>query len=198
MVDYYDACWKIKVVQELKLWTEDVLSQKSDFFNGLAPCPYALAAWRNNKVKVDFGDANKVLGHCLNWDDGLDLIIVVVEKSWDWNLVEPWCERQNKIMAEHDIALMSFIPDDDVGTGQPEEEMENWEPIIEEDYAMVFIQRLSEVNAASESLERSGYYKNCTAEFLEYVTSRRERNNNARQQEEDVKEEGNEEVQWIS
>tara|TARA_S200002703_G_scaffold115009_1_gene100563 strand:+ start:590 stop:1174 length:585 start_codon:yes stop_codon:yes gene_type:complete len=194
MVDYYDARWKIKVVQELKRWTEDVLSQPSDFFNGLPPCPYALSAWANNKVRVDFGDADRVAYHCLNWDDQLDLLIVIAEKSWDWDLIEPWCARQNKVMAEHDIALMSFIPDDNVGTGQPEEEMVDWEPIIEEDYAMIFIQRLSEVNAASESLERSGYYKNCTAEFLGYVKDRREREANARQEQE----EGDEEVQWIS
>ena len=58
---------------------------------------------------------------------------------------------------------------------------------------MVFIQRLSEVNDASMSLERSGYYKNCTAKFLEYVNDRRERQHDARKQKEDVQEEDFEE-----
>ena len=76
---------------------------------------------------------------------------------------------------------MAFCHEGDaVPPGQPEEELEDWDHLIDEPYSMVFIQRLSTVNAASEKLERQGYYKNCTAEFLEYVTDRRERQHNGR------------------
>ena len=60
---------------------------------------------------------------------------------------------------------------------------------------MVFIQRLSDVNDASEVLEQSGYYKNCSAEFLKYVSDRRERFEHAwTQQEEGNEEAGQEEA----
>ena len=191
MVDYYDAKWKIKVVEEIRRWSHDVLQVPSDHFNGLPPCPYAQAAWANNKVKVDFGGVDTVLGHTENWDDRNELVIVVLDKEVKFETIEPWCDYQNDKLASKDFALMPFVPGAGVGTGQPDEEAANWEPIVEEDYAMVFVQRLSDVNEASESLENSGYYKNCTAEFLKYVHDRRERERHAwKQQEEGNEEEG--------
>ena len=189
MVDYFSSMWKLRVAEEIKRWSREVLEKPSDFFGGMPPCPYAKSAWVNNKVRIDFGDADRVLWHTENWDDDVDLIIVVVDKDWDFDLVDPWCDYYNDKLAKEDFALMSFVPDSGVGTGQPEEEATDWEPIVEEDYAMVFIQRLSDVNDASMSLERSGYYKNCTAKFMEYVNDRREREHDARKQEEDVQEE---------
>lgn len=185
MVDYYDAKWKIKVVEEIRRWSHDVLQVPSDHFGGLAPCPYAQAAWANNKVKVDFGGVDTVLQHTKEWDDRVDLVIVVLHKDVKFDTIEPWCEYQNDMLAKDDFALMPFVPGSGVGTGQPEEEATDWDPIVEEDYAMVFVQRLSDVNEASESLEHSGYYKNCTAEFMEYVKDRRERERYARQQQEE-------------
>ena len=185
MVDYYDAKWKIKVVAEIQRWSQDLLQIPSDHFGGLPPCPYAQAAWANNKVKVDFGNVETVLHHVENWDDRNELVIVVLGTDVDLDAIEPWCDYQNDILAKRDFALMPFVPDQEsVTTGQPDEELTAWEPIVEDEYAMVFVQRLSDVNEASESLERSGYYKNCTAEFLTYIHDRRERERNARKQEE--------------
>jgi hypothetical protein len=186
MVDYYDAKWKIKVVAEIQRWSQDVLQIPSGHFNGLPPCPYAQAAWANSKVKIDFGDVDTVLNHVKNWDDRNEWVIVVLDMDIDLDNIEPWCDYQNDMLAKKDFALMPFVPDQEsVTTGQPDEELTAWEPIVEDEYAMVFVQRLSDVNEASESLENSGYYKNCTAEFLKYVHDRRERERNARKQEED-------------
>jgi len=195
MVDYYDAKWKIQVVAEIQRWSQDVLQIPSDHFGGLPPCPYAQAAWANNKVRVDFGGVETVLHHTQNWDDRNELVIVVLGMDVDLGSIEPWCDYQNDMLAKQDFALMPFVPDQEsVTTGQPDEELTAWEPIVEDEYAMVFVQRLSDVNEASESLEHSGYYKNCTAEFLKYIHDRRERERNARKQEEDH---GQEEVARI-
>jgi len=195
MVDYYSSSHKIRVVEEIKRWSREVIERPSEFFNGLAPCPYAKASWINNRVAVDFGGSDRVEWHTQNWDDNTDLVIVVIESGWDFDKIEPWCERQNKTMADLDFTLMPFVPGEGIGTGQPDDEACDWEPLIEEDYAMVFVQRLSEVNNASESLERSGYYKNCTAEFLKYVNSRRERFQHAWTQQEEGNEEEEEQVE---
>tara|TARA_R110002096_G_scaffold269062_1_gene462844 strand:+ start:856 stop:1476 length:621 start_codon:yes stop_codon:yes gene_type:complete len=195
MVDYHSARWKITIVEEIKRWSSQVLERPSPFFNGLPPCPYARAAWVNNKVRVDFGDADRVVWHTQHWDDTADLIILVAESSWDINKIEEWCRRTNKTVADQDFVLMPFVPGEGIGTGQPDEEANDWEPIVDEDYAMVFIQRLSDVNDASEVLEQSGYYKNCSAEFLKYVSDRRERFEHAwTQQEEGNEEAGQEEA----
>ena len=169
------SSWKLKVVAEIKQWSRQVLERPSDHYSGLPPCPFARKAWADNKVKVTFGDKKEVLKQCLNWDESLDLLIVVTE-DWDWGDIDDWCEEENEQLSDDDLTLMAFVPDsDNVPPGQPVEEMEDWDPLIDDPYAMVFIQRLSTVNAASRKLERQGYYKNCTAEFLEYVNDRRER-----------------------
>ncbi|QDP47820.1 MAG: hypothetical protein Unbinned3138contig1001_39 [Prokaryotic dsDNA virus sp.] len=167
--------WRLNVVTEIKNWSRQVLEKPSTHFNGLPPCPYARQAWSSESVKVDFGNAETIIKHCNNWDEKVELLIVVAE-NWDFKKLEEWCEEQNNILAKDDLTLMAFVPDDDAqDTGQPIEEQENWDSLIEELYAMVFIQRLSLVNGASKKLERKGYYKNCTAEFLEYVFKRRKR-----------------------
>lgn len=72
---------------------------------------------------------------------------------------------------------MEFVPGIGVESGQPDDEMEDWPHLIDEDYAMVFIQRSSDLKQASEMLDKKGYYKNCTAQFKTYVS---ERNTDAR------------------
>ena len=172
--------WRLLVTAEIRRWSKQVLEQPSSHFNNLPPCPYARKAWAHNKVKIDFGDKNLVMTHCKNWDDSLDLLIVVTE-DWDWSDIDDWCEEENESLADQDLALMPFVPGEELEDhGQPAEEMEDWDHLIDDPYAMVFIQRLSHVNAASKKLERSGYYKNCTAEFLEYIKDRRERQQHAR------------------
>lgn len=188
------SLWKLKVIAEIQQWSRQVLDRPSDHYNGLPPCPFARKAWADRKVKVTFGDKKEVIKQCLGWDESLDLLIVVTE-DWEWGDIDEWCEGENEQLSDDDLTLMAFVPDSNaVPPGQPEEELEDWDPLIDEPYAMVFIQRLSAVNAASDKLERQGYYKNCSAEFLEYVTTRRERQTNARQaQRNERQEEGSDE-----
>lgn len=174
MVDYFDSKRRLLIAQEIKTWSRDVLQKPSEFFNGLPPCPYAFDAWVNNRVKIDFGNELKVVWHANNFEEEVDLVIVVVEQ-WSHDKIESFCDEWMDGHPGADIVLMPFVPDSGEGTGQPEEEMIDWEPLVDEEYAMVFIQRLSDVNAASENLEEAGYYKNCSAEFLEYVKSRRDK-----------------------
>jgi hypothetical protein len=186
MVDYLPSRQKMLIVEEIKRWSRDVLQQPSDFFN----------AWVNNRVKITFGGQDQTLKSFDYLDDDRTDLVIVVVSDWKHDEIEEWCNMQNKILVEKDLVLMPFVPGSGVGTGQPEEEMEDWEPLVEEEYAMVFIQRLSDVVAASENLENAGYYKNCTAEFLKYVKDRRERLDNARQEPLDAEEDGKE-VVWI-
>lgn len=199
MVDYFGSKKRLLIAEEIKRWSRDVLQKPSEFFNGLPACPYAFDAWVNNKVRIDFGNHSRVAWHAYNLDENVDLVIVVIE-NWSHDEIEDWCRTWEKNHKDMDIALMPFVPGSGEGTGQPEDEMTDWEPLVDEEYAMVFIQRLSDVNAASENLEDAGYYKNCSAEFLKHVKSRRERESNARQESFDAEEdaeEGGKEVVWV-
>ena len=180
------AIWRDQVREEILTWASDVLSVPSDHFSGLAPCPFARRCVSDCGLDIQFGDEGTVLGSCDRWDDSFDLVIVVTE-GWDHSSITEWCEVENERLASRDLTLMAFVPGEGPDTGQPPEEGDDWDYLVEDEYPMVFIQRLSKVNDASMVLDRRGYYRNCSAEFLEYVNVRRGRAyEHARQQEDDA------------
>lgn len=183
MTSYYNTKKKILIVEEIKRWIADVLSVPSDHFNGMPPCPYAKQAWVNGKVKVDFGGQGKIIRTIDDWPDECDIVIMVVPDDWKYSDVEDWCDQENEHLAKDDFVVIPFVPGSRVESGQPDEELEDWDPLVEEEYAMVFIQSLSELETASAHLMSKGYYKNCTEQFMEYVNKRSERYGNARIQE---------------
>ena len=191
MTDYYSTKKKIKIVEEIKRWIFGVLSVPSSHFNGLPPCPYAKQAWIDGKVKVDFGGGRKIDETLYDFPNTADIVIVVITEPWDFDDIEDWCEEINKQLAKakEDLVLIPFVPGNETHTGQPEEEMTNWEPLVEEEYAMVFVQFLSDLEIASAHLMSQGYYNNCPAKFMEYVSKRAERYKNARIQEDHEEEE---------
>ena len=50
---------------------------------------------------------------------------------------------------------------------------EHFEPHFEESYNMLFMQRLDELNKASERLEKIGYYNNWNQEDFQNILNRR-------------------------
>ena len=174
MTDYYPTKKKILIVEEIKRWIQDVLSVPSDHFNGLPPCPYAKSAWVNNDVKIAFGTRHDVMNICDEWDNQEASLVIVVIEGVEKEL-SVWCEERNTHLAFENLTLMPFVPEDTIGTGQPEEEMTNWEPLTDEEYSMVFVQELTELETASAHLMSKGYYKNCTVQFMQYVKDRSER-----------------------
>ena len=42
------------IVQEIKEWSKHTLEVSNPEFNDLPPCPYAKAAWQENKVDIVF------------------------------------------------------------------------------------------------------------------------------------------------
>ena len=174
MTDYYPTKKKIVIVEEIKRWVQDVLNVPSEHFTGMPPCPYAKAAWVNNDVKIAFGTQHDVMNICDEWDNQEASLVIVVIEGVQKEL-SVWCEERNTHLAFENLTLMSFVPDDTIDTGQPEEEMTNWEPLTDEEYSMVFVQELSELETASAHLMSKGYYKNCTEQFMNYVNARSER-----------------------
>ena len=164
--------WRWRVKRELKLWTNYVLSKPSQFFNGCSPCPFAKKAWAKKEVKVVFGDPHKIDYYMDNWTNEYQLLIQVFRNKKHFSQLEWVCEINNRRHRKNDLVAMAFVPGVGVETGQPDEEMEDWPHLIEEPYAMVFIQKLSELKKASNTLNRRGYYKNCTPQFNKYVHER--------------------------
>tara|TARA_R100001443_G_scaffold111896_1_gene125048 strand:+ start:785 stop:1303 length:519 start_codon:yes stop_codon:yes gene_type:complete len=166
--------WEQNVKEEIRTWSAQVLEKTSVHFGNMPPCPFAKKAWLENKVEIKFGNKETVKQVCRTWNGEYSLIIVVTV-DWPWEEINDWCDEENDTLSNADLTLMPFVPTDEGGTGQPDDEAEDWEHLIDEPYGMVFIQELSEVNAASVLLEQTKYYENCPADFLKYVKDRRMR-----------------------
>lgn len=193
MTEYFDSKRKLMIVEEIRRWIENVLSVPSDHFNKLPPCPYAKQAWARNEVKVVFGGREQVDIVLDDWPENADIVIVVVVDPLEYEDLNDWCDEQNEQLKSEDLTLMPFVPGETIDTGQPDEEMTNWNPLVEEEYAMIFVQSLTELEEASENLKSKGYYKNCSNEFMEYVRKRSERAQHAWQEEDDEARTGEEE-----
>jgi len=156
---------------ELTNWINNYLDIPSDYYQGLKPCPFAKRAWAENKVEIKLGDIEVVEDELKNWDDSYDLILIVYDpEEWD---AEEYTEKRNDEIASKDLNMMAFAPTPDQ-LDDPVLEEEDWGVIINDyDYGLIFIQRLKNLNKASEILEKSGYYKNVSKKFSAYINKRR-------------------------
>lgn len=166
------------IEKDLRSWSEQVLEVASEHLNGFPPCPYARKAWRENKVLVVetdliFEDARKFCAGFYGFDK--ELIVVASYRIPD---LEEFAEFVAALNEEYpSLHCMQFHPE----YGAEDAELDfltdtDWESSVSDDYCMVFIQDLKLVVAASDRLERLGYYAAYPRdEYEELVVNRRRR-----------------------
>ena len=157
---------KEKIKKEIRLWSKDQLEPPNPEFNNLPVCPYAKKAWADKKVgfvfKTKLYENNIIYKFLEKWDDSKDLIIVV-----DMNFVEDTKEFHDNLddinedisendFGDQDLWVMGFHPYQEVNELIDDG---NFEGETEEEYALIFIQRLSKLEKASEKLISQGYYE---------------------------------------
>ena len=181
------------VKKELESWIVSYLDIPSKFYNNLKPCPFAKQAWFNNEVNVVLGKEEEVINQINSWDDSFSLVAIIFD---DWEKVEEWCKNINKNIYLDDLYLMCFSPDfEEWEDPQLEEWSETgFEPLCDDIYGWVFLQRLSAVDKYSNILEKQGYYNNVSDDFWKYILTRRayhgKRNKESGNEKEEGKEEG--------
>ena len=157
---------KNKIKKEIRRWSKEQLEPPNPDFNNIPACPYAKKAWQDKKVKFAFKTElydNEIIYKYLNdWDNDIDLVILVdtnfVEETEDFHDNLDFINENisDHCFKERDFWVMGFHPYDDAneliddGTFEGESDLE---------YAIVFIQRLSKLEEASEKLINQGYYK---------------------------------------
>lgn len=168
----------ISIEDDLRDWSKHVLEVPSLHLNGLPPCPYAKKAWLDKKVKVI--ECADVLKSSLVYTDLLsqyDLIVLASFTIPDAGTMQKTIEEYNDTYAKNDLYFMLFHPE----YGAEEAELDflyehEWVSGIEEEYCMVFIQKLSKVDDLSLQLEKQGYYKAFPEdEYQTLVLERRKR-----------------------
>lgn len=148
---------------DIRKWSHNFLEIPNVKLNGLPPCPYAKQAWADNKVTFSINTGIDGLLEAVRVFDTHDYDIVVwaSETLPDIKYLDGFCDGMNELMsvAGIDLHLMVFHPDYNA-------EQAGLDFLIEDDivdesltYCMVFVQKLSLLDDAALSLEKSGYYK---------------------------------------
>lgn len=151
------------VEQDIRNWSHNFLEIPNAKLNGLPPCPYAKQAWLDDKVTFSINTGIDGLISAVHHFDKHDYDIVVwaEENVIEMAYLDGFCDAMNDLLsfAGIDLHLMQFHPD--YGAQEAGLEFLLQEGVSDPDleYCMVFVQKLSLLDNAALSLEKSGYYK---------------------------------------
>jgi len=151
------------VEADIRKWSHDFLEVPNDKLNGLPPCPYARKAWVDNQVKFSINTGLEGLTEEVkNFEThNYDIVVWASEELPDIEYLDGICDGMNEALsiASIDMHLMVFHPDFDASDAGLDFLEEDGITSSQLEYCMVFIQRLSILDDAALSLEKSGYYK---------------------------------------
>ena len=169
------------IYQEILAWSEHTLQKPNPYFNNLPACPYAKKAWAEGSVAVLFKYENNfqtVYSTVSQFDDAFDLVIVVdLAYKKDPDAFHDYLEQMNEAISrgffiDRDVWLMGFHPHDDENDYLDEA---TFEQLVSDEYAMIFIQRLSKVYKSSQQLKALGYYEEYAKDYdVETIFAQRE------------------------
>ena len=156
-----------KIKSDLRNWSKHALEIPNEHYNNLPPCPYAKAAWMNEKIAFEFNyiDGEDLIYSCINnWKDDKEVLILIDFFPMDLDELDIFLDDLNQDISQgkyntKDMYLLGFHPEDESN------ELLDGSLDMEEDssppYAMIFFQRLSKLQEASDSLRIKGYYNIC-------------------------------------
>ena len=147
----------------------------------MPPCPYAQKAWEDNKVIILFKyDSNmQVLYSTISqWEDAFDLVIIVdMAFKKDPDEFHEYLDMlndavSNGVFIDRDIWLMGFHPHDEANDFIDDQSFMH---LVEDEYAMIFVQRLSKVQESADKLAKKGYYDIYLEEYdVEHIFQKRQ------------------------
>ena len=158
------------IKKDIENWIVNYLDTPSKAFNNIKPCPFAKKAWFNNNVKLVLGGRKEARKEIEQWSDEYELVIIACDILWQD--IDTWEERMNEVHSKNDLYIMVFDPNAEENC-DPDLDEEVWGSVTDEDYGMIFVQRLQNLNDHSEFLDKLGYYDKCPDYFKSYIEKRR-------------------------
>ena len=163
------------LMQEIRQWSQRVLEEPNKDFNNLPACPFAKHSWNSKRVKVMHGEGGywcDLIKIIQNFDDNYD-VVVYCGTDYDEITAE---ELENRISilneeaVQNDLWIMGSHPDSEISFASDEE----FNELFDDDYYVVFLQRLDTLIQASDNIFKKGYYKNYdNNEFQSQILNRR-------------------------
>ena len=154
-----------EICDEIKDWSRHALESPNEEYGGLPACAYAKKAWEEDKVGFSFkySPSYQPLYTIISTFEGIYDVVILVDLIYEksskkfheylWDLNKAISEG---FFIQKDMWVMGFHPDD-----EPNEDIDDgsFEPEVDTEYAMIFIQRLSKLQEASDKLRKTGYYE---------------------------------------
>jgi hypothetical protein len=154
----------------IKQWIDNLAEVDPD--TNLPLCPFAKPAWEAGRVQVVEADMlwPEVLASAAELDDDLDVIVVVDDSyTGSYNHLEEVANALNDFFSDAgmDCWVLSHLSDE----------------------AVIFVQRLTDLDNSAAKLEKLGYYESYDhCDYHRLVVERRQRRyNHARYQEDDAR-----------
>ena len=156
---------KTKLKKQVTEWIAKFLSKPNPAFNNLPICPYALQALQDNKIKfevVELGLYAKLISYIDNWDEQYDIIIIAVDEIYLPKALPSIIDSANKRLMKADLVALDDHPD-------IPEIINNVKTNFDK-ATLVFVQKLSKINKATEHLKtNTKYYDHWSKENIDYV-----------------------------
>lgn len=160
-----------EICKEIIAWSAHTLQKPNPYYNGLPPCPFAQKAWEDDKVLILFKydkDFQVLYSTISQWEEQFDLVIIV-DKAFKENPDDfhDYLNQMNEaisggVFIDKDIWLMGFHPHDEQNDFIDDS---SFMQLVEDEYALIFVQRLSKVQESADKLAKKGYYDNYLAEY---------------------------------
>ena len=155
-----------QIIAETREWSAQALEIANPNYNGLPACPFAKKAWSEDRVGITFkydADWQHLYKLISQWDDTKDVVVLIDFAPLSLDELDEYLDKMNNAIAEglfinRDMFLMGFHPDDDENEFLDDEDFIS---TVDTSYAMIFLQRLSKLQEASEVLRQNGYYQDC-------------------------------------
>tara|TARA_R110000823_G_scaffold139667_1_gene269667 strand:+ start:54 stop:563 length:510 start_codon:yes stop_codon:yes gene_type:complete len=156
------------IQEEILTWMKDFVEKPNPLLKNWAPCPYARQARIADKIKIywsDQSDIQNVISTSLMQLEDNDAVII----AFDHNLIDPR-ELADKVndwnknwLMPLDFVLLEDHPDTI--------EHVNGVHMNFGKCGLIIVQRLSELNEASEKLKEKGYYDTWSEDDLNFVVN---------------------------
>ena len=165
----YTTMYNTETIQdEITTWMTDFVEKPNALLKNWAPCPYARQARIADKIKVywsNHADIQNIIRTSLMQLENNDAVII----AFDHNLIEAQ-ELADKVNAWNENWLM---PNDFVILEDHPNTVENINGLNMNfcKCGLIIVQRLSELNEASEKLKEKGYYDTWSKDDLNFVVN---------------------------
>nr|SAQ71111.1 unknown [Aphanizomenon gracile NIVA-CYA 655] len=162
--------------QNIEDWMINVVSIPNPLTGNFPPCPYAKAAWLNNRVSLRWFHGSELpellMEQRKRWNDDFEMVIFGCDpQNLDAQTLEKYITEANYVLPEYDLVALASHPDKQYVGDDPNNV--NNVIITHPKYVLASVQSFSQLQEASDELFRLGYFQYWSEEKLAEMKAER-------------------------